>query len=59
MPTTTTVKQLATVWTQKREDVLEVGGGAGHCSDGRGIQRPTFADEEEEADESTADLEAS
>ena len=59
MPTAPTVKQLATVWTQKREDVLEVGGGTGQRSDRRGIQRPAFACEEKEADESAANLEAS
>lgn len=58
VPAVTPVKQLASVWAQKRHDVLEIRCRARRCSESRRIQRAACAGEEDEAEEAATDLEA-
>jgi hypothetical protein len=52
------VKQLASVWAQKRKDVLEIRCRARRGSEGRRVQRAASAGEESEANKAATDLEA-
>ena len=58
MPAVAAVKQLASTWTQKGDNVLKIRGRAGRCSQSRRIERAALAGEEDEAEEAATDLEA-
>lgn len=58
VPAVAAVKQLASTWTQKGDDVLKIRRRAGGCSQSRRIERAALAGEEDEAEEAAPDLEA-
>ena len=58
VPTAPAVKELGSVWAQKRYDVLEIRRGARRCSESCRIQEAASAGDEGEADEAAGDLEA-
>ena len=58
VPAVAAVKQLASTWTQKGDDVLKIRRRAGGCSQSRRIERAALAGEEDEAEEAASDLEA-
>jgi hypothetical protein len=58
VPAVAAVKQLASTWTQKGDDVLKIRRRAGGCSQSRRIERAALAGEEDEAEEAATDLEA-
>ena len=58
MPASAAVEELAAARAQEREDVLEVGCGAGRGAEGRRMGRATARGEEDEGRETAADLEA-
>jgi hypothetical protein len=53
------VEELVPAWTQKRYDVLEIGGGTRGRSDRRRIQQSAPGRQQREAGHAAADLEAS
>lgn len=58
VPTAAAVKELGSVWAQKRHDVLEIRRGARRCSEGCRIQEAASAGDESKANEAAGDLEA-
>ena len=58
VPAVAAVKQLASTWTQKGDDVLKIRRRAGGCSQSRRIERAALPGEEDEAEEAASDLEA-
>ena len=58
MPAEATVKHLLAAEAQKRNDVLEIGGGARNCAKSRRIQHATRSGEESKAEDAATDLEA-
>jgi hypothetical protein len=51
------MEQLASAWTQKRKDVLEIGRGARGCPERRGIERAALHDKERQTGGAAGDLE--
>lgn len=58
MPAVAAVKHLVSAQAQKRDDVLEIGGGTRRCAESRRIQQATPAGKESEAEDAATDLEA-
>jgi hypothetical protein len=58
VPASAAVEELAAVWAQEGQDVLEVGCGARSGAERRRIERAAACGEEDEARETAADLEA-
>ena len=52
------MKELASTWAQKRDHVLEIGGGTCSCAESSRIHQATLAGKESEAEDAATDLEA-